>query len=192
MRLEETMLAVERLVEINEKTVVEGADILLDEGVILEPGALIKEPAFIGAATEVRQGAYVRGGVITGRHCTVGHTTEMKNSVFMNHTEAGHFAYVGDSIVGSYVNIGAGAKLANLQLRLADDKLKQEFPEIVIRFGEEKVATGVSKFGAIIGDHCEAGCNSVTSPGVLLGAYSWIFANNTVIKGYYPPETVIS
>jgi NDP-sugar pyrophosphorylase family protein len=191
MRLNETILTVDELIEIRQPTIVEGAEIFLDEGVVLEPGAMIKAPAVIGADTEVRHGAYIRGNALIGQNCTIGHATEIKNAIFMNHTEAGHFAYVGDSVLGSYVNLGAGTKLANLQLRKAADKLNEHFPPIHIRLNDEKINTGTAKFGAIIGDHCEAGCNSVTAPAVLLGAHSWILANTTVMKGFYPPRTVI-
>jgi NDP-sugar pyrophosphorylase family protein len=182
---EETILYVSALVEVHDAVVVEGTGVVLGAGVVLEPGVLIKSPAIIGAGTEVRQGAYLRGDVL------IGHDTEVKNSVFMNHSEAGHFAYVGDSILGSYVNLGAGTKLANLQLRRADDKLHERFPPIRLRFGGETVDTGLSKFGAILGDHCETGCNSVTAPGTLCGAHCWIPACIFVKKGFYPPKSVI-
>lgn len=191
LRLNESILFVNRLVEIKETTAVEGTDILFEKGVVLEPGAMIKSPAIFGAETEIRQGAYVRGSVITGERCTIGHATEVKNSVFMNHTEAGHFAYIGDSILGSYVNLGAGTKLANLQLRKASEKINGRFPSITLSLGGERLKTNLSKIGAVIGDHCETGCNSVTSPGVFLGAHCWVFANTTVRKEYYPRKSII-
>lgn len=187
----ETILVVRGLVEVQEAILVEGADVILGAGVVLEPGALIKAPAYIGAGTEVRQGAYLRGDVLVGEGCTIGHATEVKNSVFMDHTEAGHFAYVGDSILGSYVNLGAGTKLANLQLRRSADKLAGTFPPLTLRFGSERLTTDMSKFGAVLGDYCETGCNSVTAPGVFCGAHCWISANRTILKGYYPPRTVL-
>lgn len=191
LRMKETILSVTGLVQVNEDMVVEGTDVVLAAGVILEPGAMIKGGAIIGGETEVRQGAYVRGDVIVGAHCTVGHTTEVKNAIFMNHSEAGHFAYVGDSVLGSYVNLGAGTKCANLQLRRATEKLHQSFPHIHMTLDGERFDTGTAKFGVIFGDHGEAGCNSVTAPAVLLGAHSWVFANTTVIKGYYPPKSIL-
>lgn len=191
LRIEETILNVESLVEIAEPTLVEGTEILLEAGAVLEPGAMIKGAAVIGAGTEVRQGAYLRGNVITGERCTLGHTTEVKNSVFMNHSEAGHFAYVGDSVLGSYVNLGAGTKLANLQLRKAADKLKEAFPPIRFRHDDVIYDTGTAKIGAFVGDHAELGCNCVTAPAAFLGAHCWVFANTTVMKGYYPPRTIL-
>ncbi len=188
---EETGFQVEQLVEIAEPTRVAGTDILLESGVVLEPGATIKGAALIGANSEVRQGAYIRGNVLTGEHCTLGHTTEVKNSIFMNHTEAGHFAYVGDSVLGSYVNLGAGTKLANLQLRKAADKVKGNFPLIRLKVAGERINTGLSKIGAFIGDHAELGCNCVTAPAVFLGAHCWVSSNFTVVKGFYRSRTVL-
>jgi len=187
----ETILIVERLVEIRETTAVKGSEIILGKGVVLEPGALIKGRSLIGAGTEVRHGAYLRGDVLVGEKCTIGHTTEIKNSVFMNHTEAGHFAYVGDSILGSYVNLGAGTKLANLQLRRCADKLKGVFPHITLQAGKERLPIELTKLGAVMGDHSETGCNAVTAPGVFCGAHCWVFANTTLKKGFYPPRTII-
>ena len=190
-RVEETIVYVTRVVEVSEALVVDGTGVVIGAGVVLEPGALIKSPAVIGSGTEVRHGAYLRGDVLTGERCTIGHDTEVKNSVFMNHAEAGHFAYVGDSILGSYVNLGAGTKLANLQLRRADDKLNERFPEIRLRFGDELVETGMGKLGAILGDHSETGCNSVTAPGVLCGAHCWISACMFVKKGFYAQKSIV-
>ena len=141
----ETILYATRLVEVREALVVEGTGVVLGQGVVIEPGALIKSPAIIGTGTEIRHGAYLRGDVLTGERCTIGHDTEVKNSIFMNHSEAGHFAYVGDSILGSYVNLGAGTKLANLELRRADDKLHENFPPIFLRLAGKKIQTGLSK-----------------------------------------------
>ena len=109
----------------------------------------------------------------------------------MNHTEAGHFAYVGDCILGSYVNLGAGTKLANLQFRRSADKVAVRFPRITLRFGDERIPTDLSKLGCILGDHAETGCNCVTAPGVFCGAHTWLYSNSTVAKGYYPPRSII-
>ena len=188
---EEIMVSCNSLVQVQELCVIEGTEILLEPGVIIEAGAMIKSPAIIGADSEVRQGAYLRGNVIVGKHCTCGHTTEVKNSIFMNHSEAGHFAYVGDSVLGSYVNLGAGTKLANLQFRNKKAKLKQEFPPITLKLDGEVFHTGTAKIGTYFGDHGEAGCNSVIAPAVFLGYESWVMPNSTLVKGYYPPKTII-
>jgi carbonic anhydrase/acetyltransferase-like protein (isoleucine patch superfamily) len=159
--------------------------IFIGAGTKIEPSALIKGPALIGRDCEIRQGAYLRGGVISGEKCTLGHTTEIKNSVLMNHSEAGHFNYIGDCLIGSYVNLGAGTKLANLKFRSAEEKKNVSFPEIKFIHEKEVVSTGVAKFGSILGDYCELGCNSVCSPATLLYPDCKVFPNFTVKSGIY-------
>lgn len=147
---------------------------------VIEPGALIKGPAIIGDNTEVRQGAYLRGNTLIGNDCVVGHTTELKSCAMLGGSKAGHFAYIGDSILGK-VNLGAGTKLANLKMVESD---------IVINIKGEKYNTDLRKFGAILGDGVETGCNSVTSPGTLLSKDVLLYPNTTA-RGYYPPKTII-
>ncbi|MDI6704020.1 MAG: glucose-1-phosphate thymidylyltransferase [bacterium] len=155
--------------------------ISIGKGTVVEPGALIKGPTIIGENTEVRQGAYIRGDVIVGDRCVVGHTTEIKGSIMLNDAKAGHFAYIGDSILGNRVNLGAGTKLANL--KIFDSPVK------LVIDGKE-YETNLRKFGAILGDDVETGCNTVTSPGTLLGKNVLAYPN-TLIRGYYPPNTII-
>ena len=172
--------------------VLEGASIfyagacLLDDtiavgnGTVVEPGALIKGPTIIGDNTEVRQGAYIRGTVIVGNRCVVGHATEIKNSIMLYGSKAGHFAYIGDSILGE-VNLGAGTKCANLKVFSSTITLDVE---------GTRHDTGLRKMGAIMGDHVELGCNTVTNPGTLLsrGVVSY---PNTSLSGYYPPQSIV-
>lgn len=172
--------------------VLEGASIiyagshLLDDnislgcGTVIEPCALVRGPAIIGNNTEIRHGAYIRGEVLIGDDCVVGHTTEIKSSVMLGGSKAGHFAYIGDSILGR-VNMGAGTKLANL--KMIDS-------QVVVNAGGRVFQTGLRKFGAILADGVETGCNSVTTPGALLGKNVLLYPNCTA-RGYYPPETII-
>ena len=102
------------------------SDIQIGRGSIVEPGALIKGPTIIGDNTEVRQGAYLRGNCLVGDRCVVGHATEVKTSIMLNGSKAGHFAYIGDSILGNDVNLGAGTKLANLKIIKVDMTLRIE------------------------------------------------------------------
>jgi UDP-N-acetylglucosamine diphosphorylase / glucose-1-phosphate thymidylyltransferase / UDP-N-acetylgalactosamine diphosphorylase / glucosamine-1-phosphate N-acetyltransferase / galactosamine-1-phosphate N-acetyltransferase len=134
--------------------------ISIGKGSVVEPGVFIKGPCIIGENCHIRHGAYLRGNIITGNNCVIGHTTEMKNTIFLDNVHAAHFAYIGDSIIGNNVNLGAGVKCANYRL----DK-----SEIVIRENEKKIFTGLRKFGAIIGDNSQVGCNSVLNPGSILG-----------------------
>ena len=165
--------------------------VLIGKGTILEPSAIIKGPAIIGKHCEIRQGAYIRGNVIVGNHCIIGHATEIKNSIVMNHTEAGHFNYIGDSILGSYVNMGAGSRLANVQFRSHEEKKQELIEPIIIPLVGKEVETGLQKFGAILGDNVELGCNVVLCPGTLMAKDSWVYPNVTVSKGYYPPNTFL-
>jgi len=157
--------------------------IQIGKGSVIEPGALIKGPTMIGHHSEVRQGAYVRGNCLVGNGCVVGHTTEMKNSIMLDGAKAGHFAYIGDSILGNDVNLGAGTKLANLKIVNTGIKLRIE---------GQTYKTGLRKFGAILGDKVEMGCNSVSSPGTLLGKESLVYPTVNVPGGYYPNNSVVS
>ena len=155
--------------------------VFIGKGTVVEPGAYIKGPAIIGENTEVRQGAYFRGNVIVGNGCVVGHTTEIKGSVMLDGAKAGHFAYIGDSIIGRNVNLGAGTKLANLKVFESTVKVK---------FQDNVIDTGLRKFGAIIGDGCEIGCNSVTSPGTILGKNCAVYPCLN-IGGYFKENSII-
>jgi len=159
-----------------------GDAINIGKGVLIETGAMIKSPTIIGDYTEVRQGAYLRGYCLTGQRCVLGHTTEIKHSIFLNDAKAGHFAYIGDSILGSNANLGAGTKFANLRF----------LPGTVTIFHEgEKIDTGRKKLGAILGDTCQTGCNSVTSPGTLMGKGAMLLPNTTTKAGYYKENKII-
>ncbi len=178
-------------IEIEAPLLFEKQDIYFEAGVRLEPSAIIKGPCYIGKNCEIRQGAYLRGNVIVGEKCVIGHNTELKNSVIMDHSEAGHFNYIGDSILGSYVNMGAGAKLANVQFRSPKDKLEGNFPSIKLYVGKKEIDTRLPKFGAVLGDYVEIGSNAVISPGALVGKNNWVYPNLTLPKGVYPPNKLI-
>lgn len=130
--------------------------IFIGKGTVVEPGAYLKGPLWIGENSVVRHGAYVRGEVIAGSGVVIGHDTETKNSIFLNGAHAAHFAYVGDSILGNKVNLGAGTKLANLRFNNQEVSIEGE-------------KTGLRKLGSIIGDRCQIGCNAVLNPGTFLG-----------------------
>lgn len=159
-----------------------GGRISLGAGVLVEPGAFIKSPAIIGDRTEVRQGAYLRGYCLAGKRCVLGHVTEIKHSILLNDAKAGHFAYLGDSILGNNVNLGAGTKLANLRFIPGNVRVKT---------GEGIIDSGLRKFGALLGDHVQTGCNSVTSPGAMLGMRSIVMPNMTVPSGFYKQNSII-
>lgn len=190
--IQETDAVKEKLIVKIDNEIIEGASVIyegaiifddeiyLGKGTVIEPGALIKGPTYIGNNTEIRQGAYIRGNVIIGDKCVVGHTTEMKSSVMLGDSKAGHFAYIGDSILGK-VNLGAGTKLANLKL---DNSI------ISIKIEDKIYNTNLKKFGAILGDGVETGCNTVTTPGTILSKNVFVYPNTTV-RGYCISNTII-
>lgn len=159
-----------------------GDKIAIGKGVLIETGAFIRGPAIIGDHTEVRQGAYLRGNIVTGKGCVLGHTSEIKHAIFLDNAKAGHFNYIGDSILGNDVNLGAGTKLANLKFISGN---------IFIEDQGELIDTGRRKFGAILGDNSQTGCNSVTNPGTILGKESFVMPNTTAKSGYHEPGSVI-
>ena len=185
-------VVVEDWIKLKSPIVSKTLSIRIDSGTILEPTAIIKGPAIIGKNNDIRQGAYMRGNVMVGDHCVIGHCTEIKNSILMNHVEAGHFNYVGDSILGSYVNMGAGSRLANVQFRSLQEKMEGFINDIEIPLESGIISTRLSKFGAIIGDNSEIGCNAVICPGALIGKDNWIYPNCTVPKGFHPPSNFIA
>ncbi len=153
-----------------------GERIAIGAGSLVEGGATIKEPAVIGRWCEVRQGAYLRGCCLTGDRCVIGHATEVKHSIFLNDAKAGHFAYLGDSILGNNTNLGAGTKCANL--RFLPGTVKIEIDGTLID-------TGMRKFGAMLGDETQTGCNSVTNPGTIIGKRCMLMPNTTAPSGYH-------
>lgn len=191
LRVEEGLVVSEGLLALEENLKIASVGLLIEAGARVEPGCVIKGPTVLCSGAEVRHGAYLRGGCLIGPDAVVGHATEVKNSAFLNGAQAGHFAYVGDSVLGADANLGAGAKLANLELRTEEEKKTGAVKNIVLRAEGERVDTGRTKFGAVVGDDAEIGCNVVTSPGVMLGPGSWVAPNATVSKGVYPERTLI-
>jgi NDP-sugar pyrophosphorylase family protein len=157
----------------------------------IDPGVFIEAPAVIGARAEVRQGAYLRGGVILGEGAIIGHASEVKNGVLLEGAAAPHFAYVGDSILGARVNLGAGTKLSNLAISSEKDPITHARPTLKLVIDGETYDTGLSKFGAILGDDVQLGCNSVTNPGAVIGPRTWVYPLVSLAKGYYPADSVI-
>jgi len=188
----EVMLTVEHGLYASHDLFFKDLGIFIGKGTVIEAGVVIKPLTIIGENNEIRQGAYLRGEIITGVGCVIGHTTEVKNSLLLDDVEAAHFAYIGDSVVGNHANLGAGTRLANLQLRTREERETKKVRPITIHIEGKEYQTGLTKFGAILGDYVETGCNSVTSPGTLIGQESWVYANTTVPKGLYPGHAIIS
>jgi NDP-sugar pyrophosphorylase family protein len=142
--------------------------------------AVIQGPAWIGAKTDIRPGAFIRGNVIAGEGCVLGNSSEFKNCLLMDAVQAPHFNYVGDSILGNGAHLGAGAICSNLRL---------DQGEVTVRLPSGVVGTGLRKFGAILGDKAEVGCNSVLNPGTLLGPRALVMPS-MAFSGVLAPATI--
>jgi NDP-sugar pyrophosphorylase family protein len=145
-----------------------GEHVSIGEGTVLEDGVMIVGPAIIGRHCQIRHNAYLRQNVLIGDHCVVGNATEVKNSILFNHAQAPHFNYVGDSVLGFQAHLGAGVKISNFKV----------FPgNVMVEMEGRSLDTGLRKFGALLGDQCEIGCNAVLSPGSIIGRRSVIYPN---------------
>ena len=148
----------------------------LHPSVKLPAFATIIGPVYIGANTQIRPGAFIRGKVITGEGCVLGNASEFKNCLLLDGVQAPHFNYVGDSILGNGAHLGAGAICSNLRL---------DQGEVTVRLPAETVKTGLKKFGAVLGDQAEVGCNAVLNPGTLLGPRALVMPS-MAFTGYLP------
>lgn len=165
--------------------------VFIHKTAIIEPGAFVQGPAYIGADVVVRHGAYIRDNVILLYGSILGHASEAKNSLFLPHAYAPHFNYIGDSILGSHVNLGAGTKLSNLTIVSEKDLVTGKRPTIKLKVDNVEYDTELTKLGAILGNNAQTGCNSVLNPGCLVGKNSLVYANMSLRKGYYPPHKMI-
>jgi len=145
-----------------------GDHVSIGEGTVVEDGVMIKGPAIIGRHCEIRHGAYLRGDVIVGDNCVVGHACELKSALLFNHCQVSHFNYVGDSILGYRSHLGAGVKLSNVKIAPGN---------VMVEVDGRRVDTGLRKFGALVGDRVEVGCNAVLNPGTILGRDAWVYPN---------------
>jgi NDP-sugar pyrophosphorylase family protein len=144
-----------------------GNAVFVGKGSVIEQGAMIKGPAWIGEDCQIRNGCYIRENVIIGNGVVAGNSCEFKNCLVFDKANVPHFNYVGDSILGYGAHLGAGAILSNVKL--------DHTPVNVVGPDGNLVATGLRKFGAIVGDHAELGCNSVLSPGSIIGRRSIVY-----------------
>ncbi len=148
-----------------------GEDIWIAKTATVYPSAYIKGPAIIGEYAEVRHCAFIRGNAIVGEHAVVGNSTELKNVVLFNRVQVPHYNYVGDSILGYRAHMGAGSITSNVK---SDKKL------VVVKTPEEKIETGIKKFGALLGDNVEIGCGTVLNPGSIVGRGSNVYPLSSV------------
>lgn len=166
--------------EVHPTAVIKGL-VSIGEGSIIGPHVHIVGPVFIGKNAEIRHGAYIRENSIIGDRCVVGHDSELKGTIMLTGSHAPHFAYLGDSILGRHVNLGAGTKLGNFKL---------QGDQIVLRHEGQDYPTGLRKFGAIIGDDCSIGCNAVTAPGTLIGKRVYVYSLVS-LRGVIGPDCIV-
>jgi NDP-sugar pyrophosphorylase family protein len=155
--------------------------VFIGPGTVIEQGAMIKGPAWIGENCEIRNGCYIRENVIVGNGAVLGNSCEFKNSIIFDEAQVPHFNYVGDSILGYKSHLGAGVILSNVKL---------DHGEILVAGDSGLIPTGLKKFGAIIGDGAEIGCNSVLNPGSLIGRRAILYPG-TLWKGVAPENSII-
>ncbi|MBM3837184.1 MAG: UDP-N-acetylglucosamine diphosphorylase [Verrucomicrobia bacterium] len=145
-----------------------GEQVYIGPGTLVEDGAMIKGPAIIGRNCQIRHNAYIREHVIIGDDCVVGNSCELKNSFLFNDCQVPHFNYVGDSVIGHKAHLGAGVKISNLKL---------DRTNVTVEVNGKPLDTGLRKFGALLGDGAEVGCNAVLNPGAIVGRGAIIYPN---------------
>ena len=146
---------------------------------VVAPTAYLGAPCIIGAGTEVRHCAFIRGSALVGENCVVGNSVELKNVILFDNVQTPHYNYVGDSILGYKAHMGAGSVTSNVK----SDK------SLVVIHGQENIPTGLKKVGAMLGDFVEVGCNSVLNPGTVVGRNSNIYPLSSV-RGVVPANSI--
>lgn len=146
----------------------------------IAPSACINGPAIIDEEAEIRHCAFIRGNAIVGKGAVVGNSTELKNVILFNKVQVPHYNYVGDSILGFKSHMGAGSITSNV---------KSDKTLVVVKDGEEKIETGLKKFGAMLGDHVEVGCNSVLNPGTVIGRNTNVYPTS-MVRGCIPAGSI--
>ena len=157
-----------------------GENIWIHKSATVFDSAYISGPCIIGKDTEVRQCAFIRGSALVGDNCVVGNSTELKNVIIFNNVQVPHYNYVGDSILGFHSHMGAGSITSNV---------KSDKTLVHVKGADFDIATGMKKFGAMLGDYVEVGCNSVLNPGTVIGSHSNIYPLSRV-RGYVPSNSI--
>ena len=157
-----------------------GPEVWAHKTAVVAPSASITGPCIIGAGSEVRHCAFIRGSVLVGENCVVGNSTEVKNVILFDRVQVPHFNYVGDSILGYKAHMGCGAVTSNI---------KSDRTNVTIRTSEGRVDTGLIKFGAMLGDYSEVGCNAVLNPGTVLGRNCTVYPTSCV-RGYVEENSI--
>lgn len=189
-----TLTRVERRIEGSVSpgaTLENNASIVIEKGATIDPGVHIVGPAYIGKNVAIKHGAYIRENVIFLEGGSFGHSCEAKNAIFLPNARASHFCYIGNSIIGENVNLGGGTKLGNLEFQDPENYFTGEFSEIKVEFEGKEISTGISKFGAIIGDNVQTGTDVTTNPGCFIGKNCVVYGGANLKKGFYPANHII-
>ena len=166
--------------QLGEEYVQTEANVWVHKTAKVAPTAYLGAPCIIGAGTEVRHGAFVRGSALVGENCVVGNSVELKNVILFDNVQVPHYNYVGDSILGYKSHMGAGSLTSNV---------KSDKTLVVVKNGAEQIPTGLKKFGAMLGDRVEVGCNSVLNPGTVIGKDTNIYPTSCV-RGVVPENSI--
>ncbi|MCR4732185.1 MAG: UDP-N-acetylglucosamine pyrophosphorylase [Lachnospiraceae bacterium] len=159
-----------------------GEDIWVAKDVKIYPTATLTGPLIVDEGTEIRPGAFIRGKAIIGKNCVIGNSTEIKNDIIFNNVQVPHYNYVGDSVLGFHSHMGAGSITSNV-------KSDKTLVVVKDRNGEE-IETGYKKFGAMLGDYVEVGCNSVLNPGTVIGSHSNVYPLS-MVRGVIPANSIV-
>ena len=180
-KIEEFILKIGEKLD-KEKYEKKGENIWIAKSAKIAPTAYINGPAIIGENAEIRHCAFIRGSALVGEDCVVGNSCELKNVILFDHVQTPHYNYVGDSILGYYAHTGAGAITSNV-------KSDKNLVVVHDRIHHEEMETGLKKFGAMLGDHVEVGCNSVLNPGTVIGRNSRVYPTSCV-RGVVPENSI--
>jgi NDP-sugar pyrophosphorylase family protein len=173
--------------DVHPSVTIVGKGIYIGENTKIDAHAQIQGPVYISDNVFVGHAALIRRNTLLGQGVSIGHATEIKDSIMYPNSKAAHFNFIGDSIIGSSVNLGGGTIISNFEF--ADEQDRNH--TIKIKLDGRKVDTGMEKLGAIVGDRTKTGANSVLSPGSLIGHDSAVYPTICVRKGYVPPGTTI-
>lgn len=157
-----------------------GENIWVAKSAKVAPTAFLNGPLIIDEGAEIRHCAFIRGNAIVGKNCVVGNSTELKNVILFNSVQVPHYNYVGDSVLGYKSHMGAGSITSNV---------KSDKTLVVVKDNGEEIKTGLKKFGAMLGDYVEVGCNSVLNPGTVIGTHTNVYPLSSA-RGVIPPHSI--
>lgn len=157
-----------------------GEDVWVAKSAVVAPTAFLNGPLIIDEEAEIRHCAFIRGSAIVGKGSVIGNSTELKNDIIFNHVQVPHYNYVGDSVLGHRSHMGAGSITSNV---------KSDRTLVVVKDGSDTIETGLKKFGAMLGDFVEVGCNSVLNPGSVIGPHTNIYPLS-LVRGVIPANSV--